>query len=221
MNQSPDSHGDSRPAVGHRDRIVVVAGLRANVPDHWQTRFAAAHPQVTVVDSFSRSKLDLDGRIRDLQDAVDRLDGPATILAHSAGVLVTVHWAARSTTPVRGALLATPPDLTDELPAQYPRLAQLAEAGWLPIPTDRLRFPSVLGVSANDPLGHASRVRALGQAWGSEAVDLGAVGHLNPEAGYGEWPGLADLLNRTQALAAAAIDAIAVGTRAPGATAHR
>jgi predicted alpha/beta hydrolase family esterase len=24
--------------------------------------------------------------------------------------------------------------------------------------------------------------------WGSEVVNVGAVGHLNPAAGYGEWP---------------------------------
>jgi predicted alpha/beta hydrolase family esterase len=28
----------------------------------------------------------------------------------------------------------------------------------------------------------------LARAWGSRLVDVGAVGHLNPAAGYGEWP---------------------------------
>ncbi len=34
----------------------------------------------------------------------------------------------------------------------------------------------------------ADRVHALAQQWGSRTVDLGAVGHLNPNSGFGYWP---------------------------------
>ena len=47
---------------------------------------------------------------------------PVTIVAHSAGVLTTVHWARQHDLPVRGALLATPPDLARPLPPEYPSL---------------------------------------------------------------------------------------------------
>jgi predicted alpha/beta hydrolase family esterase len=30
--------------------------------------------------------------------------------------------------------------------------------------------------------------------WGSQLVNLGAVGHLNPAAGYGEWPQAEDFI---------------------------
>jgi hypothetical protein len=29
---------------------------------------------------------------------------------------------------------------------------------------------------------------AMAKDWGSRLVDLGEVGHLNPAAGFGEWP---------------------------------
>lgn len=31
-------------------------------------------------------------------------------------------------------------------------------------------------------------MHALAQQWGSRTVDLGAVGHLNPNSGFGYWP---------------------------------
>ena len=42
--------------------------------------------------------------------------------------------------------------------------------------------------SRNDPLAELTRVQAFAQDWGSQLVDIGAVGHLNPAAGFGPWP---------------------------------
>ncbi len=66
--------------------------------------------------------------------------------------------------------------------------------GWLPIPRRPLPFPSILAVSSNDPLGNPVRVRALANAWGSRIHSLGAVGHLNPASGYGDWPEATSLI---------------------------
>jgi len=109
---------------------------------------------------------------------------------------VTVHWAYRygAIRPVRGALLATPPDLAEELSAEYPTLAELGKAGWLPIPRVRLPFRSIVAASTNDSIGDYGRVRALAASWGSRLVNLGEVGHLNPGSGYGDWPAVLDFL---------------------------
>jgi hypothetical protein len=191
-----------------RRTIILVPGLRGHVEDHWQTRLAAKLPNTRVVESFGRDKRDLGGRVNDLQQVVEDVDGPATIVAHSAGCLVTVHWARlhaarlhgarlngtrrqgadRDDAPVRGALLATPPDLATPLPGEYPSLDELREQGWLPIPRTPLPFASVVAASTNDTLGDHERVRALADAWGSRFVGIGPVGHLNPASGYGEWP---------------------------------
>jgi predicted alpha/beta hydrolase family esterase len=168
--------------------VVTVPGLRGYVPDHWQTRLAVSRAGVVAVPPLGRSNPSLSERIAAVEDAVRSAGGPVIIVAHSAGVLVTVHWAARHSGPVRGALLATPPDLAEELPAEYPSLAVLAERQWLPIPRRRLPFPSIVAASSNDPLGDPARVRALAEAWGSRFHDLGPVGHLNPAFGYGDWP---------------------------------
>ncbi|WP_107772266.1 RBBP9/YdeN family alpha/beta hydrolase [Nocardioides sediminis] len=180
--------------------VVIVPGLRGDVPEHWQTILADRLPRVSVVDSFQRDKRDLTGRIADLQLAVDAIDGPVTIVAHSAGCLVTAHWARLTPTPVRAALLATPPDLARPLPPEYPTLGELRESGWLPVPTERLPFPSIVAGSSNDPLGEEVLVRATAANWGSHFVDVGAVGHLNPAAGYGDWQLAEPLLEALDAI---------------------
>ena len=120
---------------------------------------------------------------------------PVTIVAHSAGVLTTLHWARQHDLPVRGALLATPPDLARPLPPEYPTLDQLEESGWLPVPRARLPFPSIVAASTNDALADFENVRSLAQDWGSRFIDIGPVGHLNPASGYGDWPGAEALLH--------------------------
>ncbi len=171
-----------------RTTVVIVPGLRGQVEEHWQSRLAAKLPNPRVVTSFGRDKRDLRGRVADLQEVVAEAGSPVTIVAHSAGVLTTVHWAQRHDLHIDGALLATPPDLARPLPPEYPSLDELRECGWLPIPRDRLPFTSIVAASSNDALGDRERVRELATAWGSRLVDLGPVGHLNPASGYGDWP---------------------------------
>jgi uncharacterized protein len=175
--------------------IVLVPGLRGHAPDHWQTRLAAKLPDALVVPSFGRDKRDLAGRVADLHRVIEDAGVPVTIVAHSAGVLTTVHWASRHDLPVRGALLATPPDLARPLGPQYPTLGQLEESGWTPIPVAPLNFPSIVAASTNDELSDFDNVRSLAQAWGSRFIDIGPVGHLNPSSGYGDWPGAEALLH--------------------------
>jgi predicted alpha/beta hydrolase family esterase len=122
------------------------------------------------------------------------------IVAHSAGVLVTVHWAATyEGTAVVGALLATPPAFAAELPPEYPSVAQLRDHGWLPIPRRPLPFASILATSTDDALGNPVRLRAMANAWGSREHSLGAVGHLNGASGFGEWPEATSLIEELRA----------------------
>jgi uncharacterized protein len=103
-------------------------------------------------------------------------------------VMITVHWAQQHRRKIHGALLAAPADLERPLPAGYPDIDALAENGWHPVPRRRLPFPSIVGASRNDPLARFERVTDMAYDWGSRLVDLGEVGHLNPAAGFGEWP---------------------------------
>ncbi|MFL6094136.1 MAG: RBBP9/YdeN family alpha/beta hydrolase [Blastococcus sp.] len=180
--------------------VVLVPGLRGHVEDHWQTRLAATLPNARTVRPLGRDEPGLTARISLLDQIVEDVDGPVVIVAHSAGVLVTVHWAATYIgTKVVGALLATPPAFATELPPEYPSVAQLRDHGWLPIPRRPLPFPSILATSTDDALGNPVRLRAMANAWGSREHSLGAVGHLNPASGFGEWPAATSLIEELTA----------------------
>ncbi|MFG2226528.1 RBBP9/YdeN family alpha/beta hydrolase [Streptomyces sp. NPDC048644] len=175
--------------------VVLVPGLRDHVPDHWQTALAARIAGAVTVPPLTDTRLSRDAQVTALNDTLSRIQGPVVLVAHSAGVHTTVHWAARHHHTVRGALLATPPDFDTPLPDGHPGPQTLRENGWLPVPRTPLPFPAIVAASTDDPMARFDRVAALAHDWGSRLVDLGPVGHLNPASGYGDWPQAQEFLH--------------------------
>lgn len=196
-----------------RPTVVIVPGLRGPAPTHWQTwlghRLADRDETAVTLPLLGREHIDLDERVAALEAAVQAVDGPVVLVAHSAGVVTTVHWARRhplTAERVVGALLATPPDLVSPLGPEYPSLTELADRGWAPVPARPLPFPGVVAASATDAIGDLDRITALAEAWGCRLEVLGAVGHLNPASGFGPWPRAEELLDEL-------VDAAAVVAR--------
>ncbi|MFD7298336.1 RBBP9/YdeN family alpha/beta hydrolase [Streptomyces sp. NPDC059897] len=176
--------------------VVIVPGLRDHVADHWQTHLAEQFDAVRTVPPLEHDGLSRAARVAALDEVLAPVAGPVVLVAHSAGVLTTVHWARNPTRQIHGALLATPADLERPLPEGYPSVRELERGGWLPIPRRRLPFPSILGISSNDPLADRRHVAGLAEVWGSRPVDLGPVGHLNPASGHGYWPRAEELVRQ-------------------------
>lgn len=174
--------------------ILIVPGLREHVADHWQTLLAAGLPKVRSVAPLETRKLSRAARVEAVERELAAIEGPVVIVAHSAGAMTVAHWAQQPTRAIQGALLATPADLETPMPAGYPTLDVLRENGWTPIPMAKLPFPSIVAASSNDPLTTLERARGFACAWGSRLVELGAVGHLNPASGHGEWPQARELI---------------------------
>lgn len=178
--------------------VVIVPGLRDHVADHWQTLLAddlTRHGRpVHIVGPLRTERLSRHARVAALDRTLRGIAGPVLLVAHSAGVAITVHWAQSGSRPVRGALLATPADLEFPLPEGYPTTAELDAHGWNPLPRRRLPFPSIVAASTDDPLGRYRRITGMAETWGSRLDTLGAVGHLNPASGFGPWTRAEDLL---------------------------
>jgi predicted alpha/beta hydrolase family esterase len=168
--------------------VLFVPGLRDHVEDHWQTLLARKLEGSVTVPPLERDKLSCAARVAALDAAYRRLTGPVVLVAHSAGVMIAMHWVNRhAPRTIQGALLAAPADLESPLPAGYPDMAAIASNGWLPVPREKLPFPAIVAASINDPLCNFHRAAGYARDWGARLVNLGAVGHLNPAAGYGEW----------------------------------
>ncbi len=168
--------------------IVIVPGLRDHVPEHWQTHLQAQLPNVVSMAPLERNRLSCSAQVLALEATLGRISGPVILVAHSGGVITVAHWSQQYHRPIHGALLAAPPNFEAPLPPGYPTGDVLLENGWLPVPRKPLPFPSIAAVSDNDPLGNKDDVIAMAQAWGSRIAEVGAVGHLNPASGFGEWP---------------------------------
>ena len=181
--------------------VLIVPGLRDHVPQHWQTLLASRLPCVRTVAPMGRDNLDCLERIEAIEQAAAAIEGPIVIVAHSGGVIATVHWARMTRRVVRGALLATPADFDQPLPEGYPTMEALEAGGWLPVPRNVLPFRSIVVASRNDPLARYDRVAAFARSWGSKLIDLGEVGHLNPASGYGAWPAAQSFIAELDAVA--------------------
>jgi len=180
--------------------VLIVPGLRDAVATHWQTLLQARLPNAHGVPPMGREDLDCARRVEAIDAAIAALPAPPIVVAHSGGVIMLAHWARKHSRPIHGALLATPPDFEQPMPPGFPTIGQLQDGGWLPVPRDRLPFPSIVAASRNDPLGRIERVAELARAWGSRFVDIGEVGHLNPASSYGPWPQAEDFIDELAAL---------------------
>jgi predicted alpha/beta hydrolase family esterase len=177
--------------------VLIVPGLRDHVSGHWQTILEGKLSKVASVPRMERDALDklsCAAWVERLDQSIAQIDGPVVLVAHSAGVMIVVHWAQRYRRRIRGALLATPPDFESPMPEGYPSIDALRQNGWTPTPRKPLPFPTIVAASTDDPLGRFERVAELAAHWGSRIVNLGAVGHLNPASGFGEWPRAQELL---------------------------
>ena len=183
-------------AFGGDTTILFLPGLRDHVEDHWQTHAAREIPGAVTVAPVAAERLSRARQVAALDAALRAIPGEVVVVAHSAGCLTMVHWALAPTRTIRAALLVTPADIENPLPAGYPEPGSLKDGGWLPIPRRALPFPAIVVASRNDPLAAFDRVAGFAEAWDAALHDAGEVGHLNPAAGFGPWPEMDGLLGR-------------------------
>ncbi len=103
------------------------------------------------------------------------------IVAHSLGCLTVAHWAAKTHSTIKAALLVAVPDPDGP---NFPPEA----IGFSPLPLQRFPFPSTVVVSTDAPYGSLAHSQACATVWGSRLVNIGAAGHINASSALGQWP---------------------------------
>ena len=180
-------------------RILTLPGWQNSGPDHWQSHWERQHGYERLEQHDWQRPLRGDWSAR-LQETVLDSPGPVVLVAHSLACILVAWWAAHAPearNKVQAALLVAPPDV------ERPDLRQQLP-GWAPIARQPLPFPSLLLASSNDAYGSSPHAQALARAWGADFVDMGARGHLNADAGLGDWPQGLALLHTLMAKAAKA-----------------
>lgn len=161
--------------------ILIVPGLGNSGPDHWQTRWQSRLTTARRLEGVDFDRAERAQWIAALIAATKAATRPVVIVAHSIGVLATVH-AAPDLTGVAGAVLVGPSDW------ERPDLIPGVEHDFAPVPRDPLPFPSLLIASRTDPYCDYEKAEEFGYAWGSVIADAGDAGHINVASGHGPWP---------------------------------
>ncbi len=180
-------------AVHEAKRVLILPGWQNSGPEHWQSRWERLHGFERVQQADWNLPLRGDWMMQ-LEQALLDDPRPVVLVAHSLGCQLVASWAAHSqnTAAVAGALLVAAPDTAH--PETPPQLAS-----WRVISRQALPFPSLMMYSSNDPFCASTRALAMARDWGSQAINLGAAGHINADTGLGDWPAGLELVRQMQA----------------------
>jgi uncharacterized protein len=160
--------------------VLLLPGFGNSGPEHWQSHWERQNTGCMRVEQTDWERPVCVAWMPALENAV-RAAGPrALIAAHSLGCLLLVHWLARTSLEIAGALLVAVPD------PRGPHFPVQAH-GFEPVPAVRIACPSIVVASVDDPYGSVEFARRCADAWGSRLVNVGAAGHINAASGLGEW----------------------------------
>jgi uncharacterized protein len=168
-----------------RDFDHLILPCRDNAsPNHWQSHWQAALPNMTRVEQDEWVQPRLDPWMARLDEYVARATRPVVLIAHSLGTSLIMHWARRGHIgQIAGAFMVAP---SDRGPADI--WADAAVSGFAPMVLERFPFPAMVLCSRNDPYVAYDRAEVFAEAWGAELVDTGDVGHMGNSANLGLWP---------------------------------
>ena len=172
---SADGYQDSICPSVEDTTVILVPGLGDSGPDHWQTRWQRAHPAFLRVRQRDWWQPEVTDWVEGLDREIRRAPSPVILVGHSLGCITIAEWARHHWADIRGALLVAPADV-DRCPF------------FDGVPLRPLPFPSILVASENDPHVELARAKLFARHWGSRLENLGRVGHINVESGFGPWP---------------------------------
>lgn len=163
-------------------KLLIITGLGDSGEEHWQSLWLKKFENATKVHQDDYNTPEVADWIATLNNAIEKLEEPAVLVAHSLGVSLVLHWSSRYSNPnIIGALLVAPADVDSEVhtPAEIRNFA--------PMPIEKLPFPSILVVSEDDPYVSLSRAHYFANHWGSKMINIGNKGHINTASNLGNW----------------------------------
>ena len=173
-------------------RVLIIPGLRDSGPTHWQTWLQGHYVGAVRVQQHDWQQPDLPAWSARIEETLSRHSRHTqwVAVAHSFGTLALAHHlATRQTDSALGdatgvgprhgrivaALMAAPAD-----PVKFEIEAHL--------PRRDLDLPLTVIGSENDPWMPLARAKEWAHIWGAGFRNLGRVGHINTESGFGPWP---------------------------------
>jgi len=170
---------------------LTVPGVTNSSPQHWQSLWEKEFPErFRRIEQKEWDTPVCADWIEKIEEDVKKANPETVVLvAHSLGCTAVAHWARKFGTKIKGAFLVAPSDC--EAPTY-----NFDAKGFAPIPLEKLPFVSLVVASTNDEYVSLTRAEQFADAWGSEFINVGAKGHINFGAGFGEWSEGLELLKK-------------------------
>lgn len=163
-------------------RVLIIPGLHNSEEGHWQSWLQMQYRSAKRVHQTCWHTPDLDAWAKQIKNTIARAPGQTTwiAVAHSFGCLALSRYidqqrAAGADHHVGSALLVAPAD-----PVKFDVVHRLPQEG--------LGIPATLIGSEDDPWMPLERAQQWAVLWGARFQNLGSVGHINVESGFGPWP---------------------------------
>jgi predicted alpha/beta hydrolase family esterase len=157
-------------------RVLVIPGLHDSGAAHWQTWLEAHFRHAVRVQQDAWDVADLDRWAQRIEATVARHPGARWVaVAHSFGCLALARHLSQGGAGVKAALMVAPAD---------PEKFAVADR----LPHQPLGIPSVLVGSETDPWMRIESARAWATVWRAQFINMGDVGHINAESGFGPLP---------------------------------
>ncbi|MGZ3147891.1 RBBP9/YdeN family alpha/beta hydrolase [Lentzea chajnantorensis] len=171
--------------------VLLIHGWTGSGPEHWQSKLAhavAEHGGLVDMPHFSDpDQPDLTTWLRELDTHLEAApaDRERVVIAHSLGCYLWLHHAAREgIAHVDRVLLVAPP---------APDYPEPAIKTFFPAPLDpaglrRAATDTRLVLGEGDPYLPVAAGKQLAESLRIEVDVVPGAGHINVDAGYGEWP---------------------------------
>jgi uncharacterized protein len=172
------------PNLSHRFDFLILPCRDNAGPDHWQSYWQIALPNVTRVEQDDWVAPRFAPWAARLDEYLTRAKRPVVLIAHSLGTSLIMRWAGGAQhSPVVGAFIVAPSDRGEA--DIWPDARQ---SGFAPMVLDRLPFSAMVLASRNDPYVAYDRAELFAASWGADLVDMGYSGHMGNSDKLGLWP---------------------------------
>lgn len=165
--------------------ILILPGWQDSGPKHWQGIWLEKYPNAIKVEQDDWLYTKKEDWVRKLDEYIQKYkDSDIIFVGHSLACATFAFWAQKNPEQnlVKGALLVSPSDMDvhENIPQEI--------TGFSPMPLVPFNCDATVVVSSNDPYVTSERAQFFADSWGAKLVNIGDHGHINVDAGFGEWP---------------------------------
>ena len=174
---------------------IIVPGVGGSDYDHWQSWLQRQLMCCSRVQQHDWNHPVLSEWIQNFVNTVKNIEAPIQVVAHSFGCLTTV--AALEQHPelakkIKKLVLVAPANPQRFGDQGFARNSHNDYSAYFH--QIKLKIPTEMLISENDPWLNFADAKKLAKSWNVKATNLGKVGHINVDSGFGPFPEIFDYL---------------------------